>query len=87
MFTVVIKSLHRLPLFKKKCIKITPFKSLHRLWFVVNTAWFDLDDPQLFCFVMVVLESLVCPEHLNCPLFRKILPIPQMINFHNLFHI
>ncbi len=41
----------------------------------------------VFCFfVMVVHESLVCPEHLKCLLFfRKILQVPQILRFWGIF--
>jgi len=54
---------------------MNPFNSLH---FILNTHY--LDDPQLFFFLfffrfcffeMVVLESFVCPEQLNCPMFIR----------------
>ncbi len=38
-----------------------------------------------FCFVIVVHESLVCPEQLNCLLFfRKILQLPQILWFSSI---
>ncbi len=40
----------------------------------------------VFCLVIVVHESLVCPEQLNCLLFfRKILQLPQIIWFSSIF--
>ncbi len=47
-----------------------------------------MNDPQLFFFffVIVVHESLVCPEQLNCLLFfRKILQVPQILWFSSIF--
>ncbi len=39
-----------------------------------------------FCLVIVVHESLVCPEQLNCLLFfRKILQVPQILRFSSIF--
>ncbi len=39
-----------------------------------------------FCSVIVVHESLVCPEQLNCLLFfRKILQVPPIIWFSSIF--
>ncbi len=39
-----------------------------------------------FCLVMVVYESLVCPEQLNFLLFfEKILQLPQIIWFSSIF--
>ncbi len=39
-----------------------------------------------FCLVIVVHESLVCPEQLNCLLFfRKILQVPQILWFSSIF--
>ncbi len=54
-------------------------------WFLILCCY--LNDPQLFfCLVIVVHESLVCPEQLNCLLFfRKILPVPQMLWFSSIF--
>ncbi len=38
------------------------------------------------CLVIVVHESLVCPEQLNCLLFfRKILQLPQILWFSSIF--
>ncbi len=48
----------------------------------------NLNDPQLcfFCLVIVVYESLVCPEPLNCLLFfGKILQLPQILWFSSIF--
>ncbi len=40
----------------------------------------------VFCLVMVVHESLVCPEQLNCLLsLRKIIQLPQIIWFSSIF--
>ncbi len=40
----------------------------------------------VFCLVIVVYESFVCPEQLNCPLFfRKILEAPQILWFSSIF--
>ncbi len=39
-----------------------------------------------FCLVIVVHESLVCPEQLNCLLFfRKIIQVPQILWFSSIF--
>ncbi len=39
-----------------------------------------------FCLVIVVHESLVCPDQLNCLLFfRKILQLPQILWFFSIF--
>ncbi|MCJ8750343.1 hypothetical protein PDJAM_G00262810, partial [Pangasius djambal] len=39
-----------------------------------------------FCLVIVVHESLVCPEQVNCLLFfRKILQLPQILWFSSIF--
>ncbi len=50
-------------------------------WFLILCCY--LNDPQLcVCSVIVVHESLVCPEQLNCLLFfRKILQLTQIIWF------
>ncbi len=44
-------------------IKITPFKSLHTLDSVLLPEW---STAVFFCLVIVVHESLVCPDQLNC---------------------
>ncbi len=51
-------------------IKMTPFQKLHTL--NLNTVLLP-DDPQLFlfCLLIVVHESLVCPEQLNFLLFFR----------------
>ncbi len=55
----------------------------------LNTMCHFLDDPRLlFCFVIVVHESLVGPEQLNCLLFfRKILQLLHIIWFSSIFCI
>ncbi len=66
-------------------IKMTLFKSLRTL--NLNTVLLP-DDPQLFlfCLLIVVHESLVCPEQLNFLLFfRKILQLPQILWFSSFF--
>ncbi len=56
---------------------MTPFKSLHCAWLLIAV---------FFCLVIVVHESLVCPEQLNCLLFfRKILQLTQIIWFSSIF--
>ncbi len=47
-------------------IKMTPFKSLHTLDTVLLPEWYTA---VCLCLVIVVHESLVCPEQLNCLLF------------------
>jgi len=68
-------------------IKITPFISM---WTIDSQycVWLP-DDPRLFlCFVMVVHESLVCPEQLNWALFfRKFLQLLQIHQFSSIFCI
>ncbi len=45
----------------------------------------NIVNPQLF-FWLVVYESLVCPEQLNCLLFfRKIPQVPQILRFSRMF--
>ncbi len=45
-------------------------------------------DCFLFCFVMVVHDSLVCSEQLNWTLyFRKILHVLQILQFYSIFCI
>ncbi len=65
-------------------IKMTPFKSL-QCWFLTLCCY--LNDPQLcVCLVIVVHESLVCPEQLNCLLFfRKILQVTEILWFASIF--
>ncbi len=64
-------------------IKITPFKSLHTLDSVLLPEW---STAVFFCLVIVVHESLVCPDQLNCLLFfRKILQVPQILCFSSIF--
>ncbi len=55
----------------------------------LNTMCHFLDDPQLFlCFVIVVHESIVDPEQLNCLLFfRKILQLLHILWFSSIFCI
>ncbi len=62
-------------------IKMTLFKSLHTLDLILNTVLLpEWSTAVFFCLVIVVHESLVCPEQLNCLLsFRKILQVPQII--------
>ncbi len=43
---------------------MTPFKSLHPL--ILNTVLLSEWSTAVFCLVIVVHESLVCPEQLNC---------------------
>jgi len=58
------------------------FKSLHTL--ESYTACHFLDDPRLsFCFVIVVHESLVGPEH--SLLFRQIFQLLHILWFSNIF--
>ncbi len=64
---------------------MTPFKSYIRLSrnAVLLPEW---PTAVFFCLVIVVHESLVCPEHLNCLLFfRKILQVPPILWFFNIF--
>ncbi len=46
-----------------------------------------LNDPQMCVFFSIVVhESLVCPEQLNCLLFfRKIIQLPQILWFSSIF--
>ncbi len=60
---------------------MTPFNSLHSYWVV---TW--MIHSCVFCLVIVVHESLVYPEQLNCLLFfRKILQVPQILWFSSIF--
>ncbi len=53
-----------------------PFKSSSP-WFLILCYLPEWSTTGLFCLVIVVHESLVCPEQLNCLLFfRKILHVP-----------
>ncbi len=66
--------------------KNDPVQKFTYTWFLILCCY--LNDPQLcfFCLVIVVLESLVCPEQLNCLLFfRKILQFPQILWFSSIF--
>ncbi len=64
-------------------VKLTSFKSLHPLDSVLLPEW---STAVCFCLVIVVHESLVCPEQLNCLLFfRKILQVPTIIWFSRNF--
>ncbi len=52
----------------------------------LNLTYFVFWEACFFFFVIVVHESLVCPEQLNCSLFfRKILQVPQIIHFFHHF--
>ncbi len=66
--------------------KNDPVQKFTPPWFLILCC--SLNDPQLcvFCLVIVVHESLVCPEQLNCLLFfRKILQLPQILWFSSIF--
>ncbi len=67
-------------------IKITHSKVWEAL--VLNTVCGYLNDLRVFCFVMVVHESLVCSEQLNRALFfRKVLHVQQILEFSSIFCI
>ncbi len=69
-------------------IKMTPFKSLS---VILDTVFLPEAESFYSCFVFVCLvivvhESLVCPEQLNCLLsIRKILQVPQIFVYLNPF--
>jgi len=54
----------------------------------INTLSFPGQSMTVLCFVMVVHESLVCPEHLNCLLFfRKIFQLLHILWVSSFFCI
>ncbi len=64
-------------------IKMTPFKSLHTLDTVLLPEW---STAVFISLVIVVHESLVCPEQLNCLLFfRKTLQLSLILWFSSIF--
>ncbi len=67
-------------------IKMTRSKVYMRK-LILNTVLFSEWSTAVFlCLVIVVHESLVCPEQLNCLLFfRKILQLTQIIWFSSIF--
>ncbi len=66
-------------------IKMTRSKVYTRL--ILNTVLLpDWATAVFLCLVIVVHESLVCPEQLNCLLFfRKILQLPQFLGVSSIF--
>ncbi len=69
-------------------IKITPFKSYIVLILITWMIHNNLYCCCCFCLVIVVNESLVCPEHLNCLLFFiEILQVQQIVWFSSIFSI
>ncbi len=54
---------------------------------ILNTVLFpEWSTAVFFCLVIVVHESLVCPEQLNRLLFfRKILQVPQILWYSSIF--
>ncbi len=66
-------------------IKNCPVEKLTHL--ILNTVLLpEWSTAVFFGLVIVVHESLVCPEQLNCPLFfRKILQVPQILWFCSIF--
>ncbi len=60
------------------------FKSLHTQFLILCCYLNDLQ--MCVCLVIVVHESLVCPEQLNFLLFfGKIFQLPQIISFFSIF--
>ncbi len=60
---------------------------MHAIVYIV-LSWirYFISTAVFFCLVIVVHESLVCPEQLNCLLFfRKIIQLPQIIWFFSIF--
>ncbi len=56
------------------------------MWSIVGSICFCVTT--VFCFVLVVHESLVCSEQLNWALFfRKILHVLQILQFSSIFCI
>jgi len=67
-------------------IKMTRSKVYMRK-LILNTVLLpDWATAVFLCLVIVVHESLVCPEQLNCLLFfRKILHLPQFLGVSSIF--
>ncbi len=65
--------------------KNDPVQKFTPPWFLTLCCY--LNDPQLcVCLVIVVHESLVCSEQLNCLLFfRKILQVTEILCFSSIF--
>ncbi len=66
--------------------KNDPVQKFTYTWFLILCCYLNDSELCFFCLVIVVHESLVCPEQLKCLLFfRKIIQVPQILWFSSRF--